>query len=387
MGTILRWKICDQVRKTKVFSILADESKDSSKTEQLAICLRYVDIEKASINERFLTFVPAEDLSAKGISTYILDTLQQYQLDLKFLVSQGYDGASVMSGVVSGVQTRVREVAPQAIYVHCNAHCLNLCLVASVHAVKPAREFFTLVENLYVFLSSSKLHSLFEQHQRKLYPEKPVKQLQRLSDTRWACRQSAVNALCHTFDAILATLEDISTGCDSTRAVEARGILAQVNSFQFLLCLVIFDRLLSCSKSLSDSLQAKELDLGRAGDLVSSTIETFESLRSDDEWNKLYVYCKDIADHRDLWPIEPPQPRRRRMPNRYSEDVVYETMVSAILKTTRKGIKLSCTFLLLIRFYLNLSSVSQIKVSKSCHLFKHVSLPQVIFSIMKSYNP
>ncbi len=36
------------------------------------------------------------------------------------LVSQGYDGASVMSGVNTGVQQRIREVVPQAIYVHCH---------------------------------------------------------------------------------------------------------------------------------------------------------------------------------------------------------------------------------------------------------------------------
>ena len=45
------------------------------------------------------------------------------------MVSQGYDGAAVMSGCVSGVQKRIRDLVPQAIYVHCHAHCLNLVLV------------------------------------------------------------------------------------------------------------------------------------------------------------------------------------------------------------------------------------------------------------------
>ncbi len=29
----------------------------------------------------------------------------------------------------AGVQQRIREVVPQAIYVHCHAHCLNLVIV------------------------------------------------------------------------------------------------------------------------------------------------------------------------------------------------------------------------------------------------------------------
>lgn len=51
------------------------------------------------------------------------------------MVSQGYDVASVMSGHRSGVQTRVREFAPLAVYIHCYAHVLNLVLVDSVRSI------------------------------------------------------------------------------------------------------------------------------------------------------------------------------------------------------------------------------------------------------------
>ena len=43
--------------------------------------------------------------------------------------------ASVMSGCCSGVQQHIRQVAPQAIYVHCYAHCLNLVLVDATKTV------------------------------------------------------------------------------------------------------------------------------------------------------------------------------------------------------------------------------------------------------------
>lgn len=152
--------------------------------EQLAIVCRYVDINTATIHERFLTCVPAPSLTAESLSQYILDTLRKYQLDPKCIVSQGYDGASVMSGCCSGVQARIREVAPQAIYIHCNAHCLNLALVDSVKAVHDASEFFALLETLYVFLSTAICHSIYQQQQKELHPDKQQRQLQRLSDTR-----------------------------------------------------------------------------------------------------------------------------------------------------------------------------------------------------------
>ena len=130
-----------EVLEAGVFSVLADETKDCSKPEQMVIVLRYVDVKEATVHERFLTYVEVSDLDAKSLSEYIITTLQSH-LDLHSLISQGYDGASVMSGRCSGVQQRIMEVAPQAIYIHCFAHVLNLVLVDCAKNVACASEFF-----------------------------------------------------------------------------------------------------------------------------------------------------------------------------------------------------------------------------------------------------
>ena len=45
---------------------------------------------------------------------------------------QCYDGASTMSGEISGLQTKIREVAPNALFTHCCAHNLNCILMDAV---------------------------------------------------------------------------------------------------------------------------------------------------------------------------------------------------------------------------------------------------------------
>jgi hypothetical protein len=60
--------------------------------------------------ERFLTFFPARNLDAESLTQYIVDILERYCLDPKMMVSQGYDGASVMSGRCNGVQERIRNI-------------------------------------------------------------------------------------------------------------------------------------------------------------------------------------------------------------------------------------------------------------------------------------
>lgn len=42
-----------------MYSVLADETKDNSKVEQLAIVIRYLNIDTATQHEQFLTYVKA----------------------------------------------------------------------------------------------------------------------------------------------------------------------------------------------------------------------------------------------------------------------------------------------------------------------------------------
>ena len=151
------------------------------------------------------------------------------------------------------------------------------------------------MELLYLFMSNIKVHPVYLEKQKVLHPTKQIRQLPRLSDTRWTCRYFAVDAVCHTFDSILATLEDVSAGQDRQKAVEANGILLQIKQFKFLLLLFIFDRILSCTKSLSDQLQSKTIDMAKAADLVSATVEVLKEFRTDSKWTHLYKYVEDVA--------------------------------------------------------------------------------------------
>ena len=48
---------------------------------------------------------------------------------LKKLIAQTYDGAAVMSGELNGVQAKVKDSAPDAIFIHCLAH--KPCIISS----------------------------------------------------------------------------------------------------------------------------------------------------------------------------------------------------------------------------------------------------------------
>ena len=162
----------------------------------MSFFLRFVS--DGSVHEHFLIFIHTEKLDTASLSSYIKQLISTYDLDHNKMVSQGYDGTSVVSGHSTGVQTRVREFAPYATYIHCYAHVLNLVLVDSVKSIKSASEFFTLLEALYIFVPSSKIHVLLMDKQRQCRPHEQALELQKLRDTHWVCQYAAVNAVCRT---------------------------------------------------------------------------------------------------------------------------------------------------------------------------------------------
>ena len=112
-----------------------------------------------------------------------------------------------MSGIKSGLQTQIKKISANAIYVHCCAHVLNLFTMEAKSVNSDVQLFFGTAEKLYAFLTSS-LHTLKE-HQKSQY-ESTVDTLKRLSDTRCASRRHAVHAVVGSFSAILATLDSVN---------------------------------------------------------------------------------------------------------------------------------------------------------------------------------
>ena len=100
-----------------------------------------------------------------------------------------------------------------------------------------------------------------------------------------------MNAMCRTYDSLLATLEDIGDGSDHTKAFEAKGLYYQIANFSFIVSLVMFDRILSCTKCLSGQLQ---VDLAQAADLSLATKSTVEEYRTDFLGKNLCIFSEHI---------------------------------------------------------------------------------------------
>ena len=90
-------KIIIEVKTARQFSILADETSDISKKEQMPLVLRYVGQQERA-KERLIKVVDVDKgLDGKSISKKITDEIDQLGLDMGNARGQGYDGGGKSS--------------------------------------------------------------------------------------------------------------------------------------------------------------------------------------------------------------------------------------------------------------------------------------------------
>lgn len=146
-------------RRLLFFSIIADEVTDKfSNQEILSVCLRFV--ENATIKEVFLDYVYLERTTGESISNAILKSL--LGLDIAKCRGQSYDGASCMSSETSGIQGRIKSVAPRELYTHCKSHALNLTIASSCKHPQICNMMDTVNETFIFFHNSPKRQRFFE---------------------------------------------------------------------------------------------------------------------------------------------------------------------------------------------------------------------------------
>ena len=85
---------------------------------------------------------------------------ETYMSDLyKKLINVNFDGASVMSGHISGVQARFKKHQPGLIYTHCVAHRLELAVLDAIKFDDSYLEMFDqMINGIFKFYYYSAVH-------------------------------------------------------------------------------------------------------------------------------------------------------------------------------------------------------------------------------------
>ena len=125
--------------------------------------------------------------------------------------------------------------------------------------------------------------------------------------------------------AVISTLNELAEETNKERAVEAKGLLGILDG-NFVVGLVVLRHILRKTKTLSDQLQAKDLDLAAAVDLVKAVISDLEEARSNPEaWQSLWDDIEKKCNENGISLVPERSARKRTVPARLADSVITTT--------------------------------------------------------------
>ncbi|KAJ4449795.1 hypothetical protein ANN_01199, partial [Periplaneta americana] len=248
-----------RVNEARCFAILADESVEVSGTEQFSLSVRF--LENDSIREEFLQFIPVSETTGINLARTILESLTRFNVDLKYMRGQGYDGASAMSGQFQGAQAFILKECPAALYVHCASHSLNLA-ISDACCVPEIRNCIGIVGKVCEFFNTPKRQDVLINSIKELCPENKRSKLVQMYATRWIERHDSMMVLMELMDAVLPALKTISLWTDKDISSKANMLNSSVTKPAFQISLHVSDAAEDQFKSIFSTVSAQLTSLG-----------------------------------------------------------------------------------------------------------------------------
>ena len=211
ISNVIQKKNLDRIRDSKFFGLMIDESTDVSVTGHVVVFATFVeDGLPVSIFLGLLEIANGRK-DAEEIFQKLLKYVKEWGLDLSKCVAFGSDGCSTMVGSKSGVATRLKEVSPFVVSVHCIAHRTNLATLqaAESNECKVVSSEIDKTINLLAahFKKSGKKKTILHAIQKEL--NDAYKTLKRFHKIRWLFRSEAISTLCDFLESVLVFFRDV----------------------------------------------------------------------------------------------------------------------------------------------------------------------------------
>ena len=226
-------------------------------------------------------------VTGRAIADRILKLLSDWQLSPIKLRGQTYDGAGAMAGSSRGAAKLIQDSYPKAIYTHCAAHVLNLCIVKCCSIPEIRNTMDTAESICRFFFNSPKRQLALENKISVLLQGERRTKLKSICKTRWVERHEAFEVFVDLFEPLVCCFEDIKNSTlenwnRETRS-DAQSLFLALTRFPFIISLVITKDVLAYSKALSVKLQGRYIDIVSAHNHINFVLTTLKQAREDIE--------------------------------------------------------------------------------------------------------
>lgn len=278
--------IVEKANRSRSFSILADETSDIAGVEQLTLGVRFALFEdgKLTLAEEFLGFVELKKFDAQSISEAILSKCASLNLNMEYCIGQGYDGCSVMSGKEGGVKTIIQRKYPNAHFVHCSSHRLNL-VVNDLNNVSDVRNTIGTIKEIINFFRESNIR-------RQMLTSIPM-----FCETRWVEKYKSIRLFKKNFEIILKTLLEIAQGISNGKQ-KANCLYSAAIRPSFLITLFIIAKYSEFLEPVTSLLQGVNINLLECQNHIKRLISIFNEER--EKFDDIFLECENFSEAIDV---------------------------------------------------------------------------------------
>ncbi|XP_065886227.1 zinc finger MYM-type protein 1-like [Dysidea avara] len=217
-----------------------------------------------------------------------------------------------MSGLRSGVATRIQQLESRAIYTHCYGHSLNLAAGDTIKkstVMKKALDITLEMSKLIKFLP--KRDALFQNLKEELQPECPGMRV--LCPTRWTVRADSLKSVLDNYSVLQELWEESEKLTkDSETTARIIGVASQMATFDFYFGVYISEMILRHSDNLSKALQKKDISAAEGQHVASLVKTTLQTMRSESSFSLFWQVLSIKAQKLNIG--EPTLPRKRKAP-------------------------------------------------------------------------
>lgn len=180
-----------------------------------------------------------------------------------------------MAGVHNGVQARVLNKFPLAVFIPCGCHSLNLVIADGAKSSVQSTSLFGILRLFTIFSSSTKRWCIINDHTKSLT-------LKQVCETRWEARISAVQAVRYQYVEVRDALVELGDKIDDPQtASEAKSLIDQLEDFSFIVTLILWNEILFEVNLISKSIQGKEVHISDCSEKFNKCLEFLNIFREN----------------------------------------------------------------------------------------------------------
>lgn len=203
-----------------------------------------------------------------------------------------------MSGEQKGCAAIIQNSYPNAYYVHCANHNLNLAITHACKIPSVRNCITTMKEVVNLFRQSTKAGQLLKERIKHFCPSAKQTRLLKFCETRWVEHLNSLSLFYELFEYICFVLEELNDNNIMADGLRPQALLSSLQTSQFIITLTVIKPIFALTKNVSVQLQEKNCDLSRCLDFSKGVYEEIDCMRrnAEEEFKNIFKLSQEMAN-------------------------------------------------------------------------------------------